>query len=112
MSTPASAATTPAATSTPVVKVSGLDVDFAVDDVWTPAVKKLSYEIHSGEVLALVGESGSGKSVSSMSILGLLPRNARVNGSIEFNGKELLGLRRRSSGSTAARRSRSSSRSR
>ncbi|MEK6310177.1 MAG: ABC transporter ATP-binding protein [Curtobacterium sp.] len=93
MSTPASAATTPAATSTPVVKVSGLDVDFAVDDVWTPAVKKLSYEIRSGEVLALVGESGSGKSVSSMSILGLLPRNARVNGSIEFNGKELLGLR-------------------
>ncbi|WP_439694006.1 ABC transporter ATP-binding protein [Curtobacterium sp. SP.BCo] len=93
MSTPASAATTPAATSTPVVKVSGLDVDFAVDDVWTPAVKKLSYEIRSGEVLALVGESGSGKSVSSMSILGLLPRNARVNGSIEFNGTELLGLR-------------------
>ncbi|MBM7800768.1 peptide/nickel transport system ATP-binding protein [Curtobacterium luteum] len=93
MSTPASAATTPAATSTPVVKVSGLDVDFAVDDVWNPAVKHLSYEIHSGEVLALVGESGSGKSVSSMSILGLLPRNARVNGSIEFNGKELLGLR-------------------
>ncbi|MBA8991252.1 peptide/nickel transport system ATP-binding protein [Curtobacterium pusillum] len=93
MSTPASAATTPAATSTPVVKVSGLDVDFAVDDVWTPAVKQLSYEIRSGEVLALVGESGSGKSVSSMSILGLLPRNARVNGSIEFNGTELLGLR-------------------
>ena len=93
MSTPASAASTPAATSTPVVKVSGLDVDFAVDDVWTPAVKQLSYEIRSGEVLALVGESGSGKSVSSMSILGLLPRNARVNGSIEFNGTELLGLR-------------------
>ncbi|WP_420370100.1 ABC transporter ATP-binding protein [Curtobacterium sp. L1-20] len=93
MSTPASAATTPAATSTPVVKVSGLDVDFAVDDVWTPAVKHLSYEIQSGEVLALVGESGSGKSVSSMSILGLLPRNARVNGSITFQGTELLGLR-------------------
>ncbi|WIB78392.1 ABC transporter ATP-binding protein [Curtobacterium sp. MCPF17_002] len=93
MSTPASAATTPAATSTPVVKVSGLDVDFAVDDVWTSAVKQLSYEIQSGEVLALVGESGSGKSVSSMSILGLLPRNARVNGSIEFQGTELLGLR-------------------
>ncbi|TDN46387.1 peptide/nickel transport system ATP-binding protein [Curtobacterium flaccumfaciens] len=93
MSTPASAATTPAATSTPVVKVSGLDVDFAVDDVWTPAVKQLSYVIESGEVLALVGESGSGKSVSSMSILGLLPRNARVNGSIEFQGTELLGLR-------------------
>jgi peptide/nickel transport system ATP-binding protein len=92
MSTPAAAAA-PAATSTPVVKVSGLDVDFAVDDVWTPAVKGLSYEIASGEVVALVGESGSGKSVSSMSILGLLPRNARVKGSVQFTGKELIGLR-------------------
>ncbi|OII38299.1 glutathione ABC transporter ATP-binding protein [Curtobacterium sp. MMLR14_010] len=92
MSTPAAAAA-PTATSTPVVKVSGLDVDFAVDDVWTPAVKGLSYEIASGEVVALVGESGSGKSVSSMSILGLLPRNARVKGSVQFTGKELIGLR-------------------
>ncbi|PZF61408.1 glutathione ABC transporter ATP-binding protein [Curtobacterium sp. MCBD17_013] len=92
-STPASATATRTTVGAPIVEVTDLDVDFAVDDYWTPAVKHLSYEIRSGEVLALVGESGSGKSVSSMSILGLLPRNARVNGSVRFQGTELLGLR-------------------
>ena len=75
----------------PVLEVSGLNVDFAVDNVWVPAVKNLSYTIRSGEVMALVGESGSGKSVSSMSVLGLLPNNSRVSGSIKLNGRELLG---------------------
>ncbi|MGO4616601.1 dipeptide ABC transporter ATP-binding protein [Nocardia sp. 2TAF39] len=45
-----------------------------------------------GEVLAVVGESGSGKSVSSLAVMGLLPEQARVNGSIRFRGRELLGL--------------------
>ncbi|MCU1584743.1 MAG: dppF [Microbacteriaceae bacterium] len=75
----------------PVLEVSNLNVDFAVDNVWVPAVKKLSYTIRSGEVMALVGESGSGKSVSSMSILDLLPKNSRVSGSIKLNGRELRG---------------------
>ena len=100
---------TPARTtndSTPVLKVTGLDVDFAVDNVWVPAVKKLSYSIKSGEVMALVGESGSGKSVSSMSILGLLPRNARVGGSIKLNGRELRGISRRRCGASAVKTSR------
>jgi len=76
----------------PVLEVNGLDVDFAVDDEWVPAVKNLSYSIKGGEVMALVGESGSGKSVSSMSVLDLLPRNARTNGSIKLNGREIRGL--------------------
>ncbi|RPE76324.1 MULTISPECIES: ABC transporter ATP-binding protein [unclassified Frondihabitans] len=86
---------TPARTTNdgvPILEVTDLDVDFAVDNVWVPAVKKLSYSIKSGEVMALVGESGSGKSVSSMSILDLLPRNARVGGSIKLNGRELRGI--------------------
>jgi peptide/nickel transport system ATP-binding protein len=82
--------TTPA--DAPVLQVTDLDVDFAVDKVWVPAVKKLNYTIKSGEVMALVGESGSGKSVSSMSILDLLPRNSRVKGSIKLNGKEIRGI--------------------
>ncbi|WBU38118.1 ABC transporter ATP-binding protein [Homoserinibacter sp. YIM 151385] len=77
---------------TPALKVEGLSVDFAVDDVWVPAAKSLSYTVQPGEVLAIVGESGSGKSVSSMSILDLLPRNARVRGSVELDGRELIGL--------------------
>ncbi|GAB3390300.1 ABC transporter ATP-binding protein [Humibacter soli] len=78
--------------NTPVLQVADLSVDFAVDNVWVPAVKKLNYSIKRGEVMALVGESGSGKSVSSMSVLDLLPRNSRVSGSIKLNGRELRGL--------------------
>ena len=78
--------------NTPVLQVSDLSVDFAVDNVWVPAVKKLNYSIKRGEVMALVGESGSGKSVSSMSVLDLLPPNSRVSGSIKLNGRELRGL--------------------
>ncbi|HVX09291.1 ABC transporter ATP-binding protein [Humibacter sp.] len=78
--------------NTPVLQVTDLSVDFAVDNVWVPAVKKLNYSIKRGEVMALVGESGSGKSVSSMSVLDLLPANSRVSGSIKLNGRELRGL--------------------
>ncbi len=77
---------------TPVLQVTDLCVDFAVDNVWVPAVKNLTYSIKRGEVMALVGESGSGKSVSSMAVLDLLPRNSRVSGSIRLNGRELRGL--------------------
>ncbi|MEP6481127.1 MAG: ABC transporter ATP-binding protein [Rhodoglobus sp.] len=76
----------------PVLQVTDLNVDFVVDNRWIPAVKKLNYSIRSGEVMALVGESGSGKSVSSMSVLDLLPGNSRVSGSIKLNGRELRGI--------------------
>ncbi|MET0806977.1 MAG: ABC transporter ATP-binding protein [Lacisediminihabitans sp.] len=77
----------------PVLQITDLSVDFAVDNIWVPAVKNLNYTIKSGEVMALVGESGSGKSVSSMSILDLLPKNSRVSGSIKLNGVELRGAK-------------------
>jgi peptide/nickel transport system ATP-binding protein len=44
-------------------------------------------------VLGIVGESGSGKSVTSLAVLGLLPKSARIKGSVRFRGVELLGLR-------------------
>ncbi|KSW29592.1 ABC transporter ATP-binding protein [Cellulomonas sp. B6] len=84
--------TTSDATTTPVLQVSDLSVDFAVDRRWVPAAIRLNYEVRAGEVLAIVGESGSGKSVSSMAILDLLPRNARVSGSIKLRGEELRGM--------------------
>ncbi|TFJ95242.1 NADH-quinone oxidoreductase [Platysternon megacephalum] len=74
-----------------VLRVTGLHVEFGVDKAWVPAAIDLNYEVRAGEVLALVGESGSGKSVSSMSLLGLLPKNARVSGSVMLNGREVLG---------------------
>lgn len=87
-----SASAVSAAGEPPVLQVTDLNVDFSVDNVWVPAVKKLNYSIGRGEVMALVGESGSGKSVSSMSVLDLLPRNSRVTGSIKLNGRELRGV--------------------
>ncbi|HEY5223584.1 MAG TPA: ABC transporter ATP-binding protein [Microbacteriaceae bacterium] len=77
---------------TPVLQVTDLSVDFGVDNVWVPAAIKMNYSIKRGEVMALVGESGSGKSVSSMSILDLLPNNSRITGSIKLNGRELRGI--------------------
>jgi peptide/nickel transport system ATP-binding protein len=49
-----------------------------------PAVRDLSFSIDSGEVLGLVGESGSGKSITSLTIMRLLPGQARVSGDIVF----------------------------
>jgi peptide/nickel transport system ATP-binding protein len=74
---------------TPVLQVKDLSVDFAVDKKWIPAAIDVSYEVRAGEVLAIVGESGSGKSVSSMALLGLLPKNARITGSIKLMGHEM-----------------------
>jgi len=79
-------------TDSPVLSVTDLTVSFDVDGQEQTAVKSASFEVRRGEILAIVGESGSGKSVSAMSILGLLPRNATVGGSIRFDGRELLGL--------------------
>lgn len=74
-----------------VLEVRDLSVDFGVDKKWVPAAIGLNYEVRAGEVLAIVGESGSGKSASSMALLGLLPSNSRVSGSVKLGGKELLG---------------------
>ncbi|WP_157071337.1 dipeptide ABC transporter ATP-binding protein [Curtobacterium ammoniigenes] len=77
---------------TPVLKIDGLGVDFWVDGTWYPAAIDLKYDVMPGEVLAIVGESGSGKSSSSMALLGLLPPNGRVHGTIEFAGRDISSI--------------------
>ena len=76
-----------------VLEVQNLSVDFGVNKEWVPAAIDMTYHVDAGEVLAIVGESGSGKSASSMALLGLLPTNARVRGSVKLAGQEILGLR-------------------
>jgi len=74
--------------SSPLLEVEGLRVAFGDAE---PVVRDVSFTLTPGRVLALVGESGSGKSVSAMSVLGLLPPEARVSGSVRFRGEELVG---------------------
>ncbi len=68
------------------------------------AVRGISYHVHPGEVLGIVGESGSGKSVSSLAVMGLLPENARVTGSVRFRGRDLIGLSDREMSDVRGRR--------
>ena len=62
--------------------------------MWYPAVIGAEFDLFPGEVLAIVGESGSGKSTTAMAMLGLLPKNASVRGSIKLRGKEIVGIDR------------------
>ncbi|WP_240796381.1 ABC transporter ATP-binding protein [Streptomyces sp. RFCAC02] len=76
-----------------ILEVKDLTVEFPTDDGVVKAVRGVDYTLHAREVLGIVGESGSGKSVSSMAVMGLLPKNARVRGSIRYRGQDLLALR-------------------
>ena len=75
----------------PILQVRGLSVDFSTEDGFVHAVRGVTFDLHPGEALGVVGESGSGKSVSSMALMGLLPRTARTTGSVLYRGEELVG---------------------
>ena len=68
--------------STPVVQIDNLAVTFDTDAGPVRAVRGVSLQVESGQVLAVVGESGSGKTVTARSILGLLPQTARTTGAV------------------------------
>src|SRR5499426_4204373 len=82
------------AANTKLLDVRDLSVAFRQGPSQMLAVDRVSFDIIKGETVALVGESGSGKSVTSLSILKLLPYPAaqHPSGSIYFKGQELLGL--------------------
>jgi peptide/nickel transport system ATP-binding protein len=76
-----------------LLDVRDLHTSFATDDGIVRAIDGVSFSVERGKVLGIVGESGSGKSVTSMSIMGLLPkRSATVTGEIMFNDRDLLKL--------------------
>jgi peptide/nickel transport system ATP-binding protein len=75
-----------------LLEVSDLRVHFETEDGLVKAVDGISYTVDRGETLGIVGESGSGKSVSSLTVMGLTrARNARISGSVKFDGRDLLG---------------------
>jgi microcin C transport system ATP-binding protein len=77
-----------------LLEVEDLSVAFRQGARETLAVDRISFDIKTGETVALVGESGSGKSVTALSVLKLLPYPAarHPSGSIRFKGQELLSL--------------------
>ena len=76
----------------PLLAVEDLRVEFGTRRGTVYAVNGLSFEIAPGETLGIVGESGCGKSVTSLAVLGLLPRNGRVtSGRAVFGGRDLVG---------------------
>jgi peptide/nickel transport system ATP-binding protein len=81
------------ASNAPLLSVRDLAVEFHIArEAPRVAVRGISFDVPANRTVALVGESGSGKSVSAMSILRLLPDNARISGSIRFEGRELTTL--------------------
>ena len=78
----------------PLLEVENLKTYFYSDDTVVKAVDGITYSIEEGETVALVGESGCGKSVSSLSILGLIPSppGRIVDGEVRFRGIDLLQL--------------------
>ncbi len=74
-----------------VLKVSNYSIDFWVEGVWYPAAIDMNFDVKAGKVLAIVGESGSGKSTTALGLMDLLASNARIKGSVQVNGREMVG---------------------
>ncbi|WP_170387664.1 ABC transporter ATP-binding protein [Ruegeria atlantica] len=74
-----------------LLDVNNLKVSFKQDGQVSAAVKEVSFTVDRGETVALVGESGSGKSVTALSTVSLLGDSAIVEGSVKYDGDEMIG---------------------
>ncbi|MBK4215653.1 ABC transporter ATP-binding protein [Paracoccus caeni] len=81
----------PSPTSDAVLAVHNLKIGFSNEGQVHHAVKGVSFHINRGETVALVGESGSGKSITALSTVRLLGASAKVEGSVKYEGRELVG---------------------
>jgi peptide/nickel transport system ATP-binding protein len=81
----------PSNSSDVLLKVEGLKAAYRVEGGHVPAVRDWTLAIQPGKVTGLLGESGCGKTTATLALLGLMPSGALVNGSVRFQGDELIG---------------------
>ena len=74
-----------------ILEVKDLSIYFPERFGDTPVVDRVSFTVTEGQTMGLVGESGSGKSITSLAIIGLLDKKAKITGSVVFEGQELVG---------------------
>ena len=75
-----------------MLEVKQLCIKFLQDQRENEIVGNVSFQLEKNQILGIVGESGSGKSITSLSLLGLLPKAAKVSGEILFNKVDVLKL--------------------
>ena len=74
-----------------MLEIKNLTISFKLENSLIKVIRNINFSLEKNEILGIVGESGSGKSVTSLAILGLLPKNkTEINGSIIFQEDELL----------------------
>ena len=80
--------------NTSLIEVNELNISFYKDKVEKQIIKNISFDIKPNQIVAVVGESGSGKSISSLALMGLLPKGISkiTSGSIIFDDKNLVSL--------------------
>lgn len=71
----------------PILQVKNLSIRFPNRYGETPLVDNISFTVHEGETMGLVGESGCGKSITAFSIMGLLPKTAKITGEVLFTDR-------------------------
>ena len=76
-----------------VLEVEKLHAVFRIDKKEYEVLHDISFTVHRNETVCIVGESGCGKSVTTLCIMGLLPKNGRItSGKILLDGQNLVGL--------------------
>lgn len=76
-----------------LLEVNNLVTEFRTADGNVQAVRDVSFSVSKGETLCIVGESGCGKSITSLSVIGLLPSNGKIAaGQVKYEGKEIQSL--------------------
>ena len=80
--------------NTPLLDINNVTISARKDKQWTPIVKNSSFILKQNEILGIVGESGSGKSVTSLAVMGLLPKGILqiTEGSISFEGRDVAAM--------------------